>query len=188
MDAVTMIAQKRGPTLAQKLGDVAHVSLLLRKAIQASGCGGDRIGEWLLKCAVLRGASHYAREFAEDLPADSPDLSDEELGVALCLGQHPYDSVLIRAAAQLLSSREVNAMRLARLAVMERTEPALLHIADAAARFAPEAPPWVYFAGTCAGNPHRRRRAAALVAFREPDGSNSLRRRTGYQVAFPARP
>jgi hypothetical protein len=99
------------------------------------GCSEDRVGEWLLKCAVRRGASHFAREFSEDLPADNAELTDEELGVALCLGELPYDTAHIRAAAQLLSSR---------VAVMERVEPVLLHIAAVAARFAPEAEPWVY--------------------------------------------
>ena len=109
-----------------------------------SGCSEDRVGEWLLKCAVARGASHYERDFPEDLPPDNTDLSDEELGVALCLGQHPYNSTYIRAAAQLLTSPTVDSARLARLAVMERVEPVLLHVAAVAARFAPDAPPWAY--------------------------------------------
>ena len=58
------------------------------------------VGEWLLKCAVGRGATHYEREFSDDLPSDNPALSDEELGVALCLGQHDYNPVYVRAAAQ----------------------------------------------------------------------------------------
>ena len=109
-----------------------------------SGCPEDRIGEWLLKCAVGRGASHYERDFPDDLPPDHRELKNEELAVALCLGQHPYNSAFIRAAAQLLSSPSTDAPKLARLAVMERVEPTLLHIAAVAARFAPEAPPWAY--------------------------------------------
>jgi hypothetical protein len=132
------------PSLARQLGDTAHVSPLLRKVGQISGCGEDRVGEWLLKCAVRRGASHYERDFPEDLPPDHPALGDEELAVALCLGQHPYNSTFIRAAAQLLSSPRTDTPRLARLAVMERVEPVLLHIAAIAARFAPGAQPWSY--------------------------------------------
>jgi hypothetical protein len=79
-----------------------------------------------------------------DLPPDHPELSDEELGVALCLGQHPYNSTYIRAAAQLLSSPSIDSTRLARLAVMERVEPVLFYIATVAARFAPDAQPWAY--------------------------------------------
>jgi hypothetical protein len=109
-----------------------------------SGCTEDQVGEWLLKCAVGRGASHYERDFPGDLPPDDSSLSHEELAVALCLGQHPYNSVFIRAAAQLLSSTHSDAQRLVRLAVMERVEPVLFHIATIAARFAPEAQPWAY--------------------------------------------
>jgi hypothetical protein len=139
-----MTAQLSTPPLARRLGDVTHVSPLLHRVCRLSGCSEDRIGEWLLKSAVQRGASHYERDFAQDLPPDNSDLGDEELGVALCLGQHPYSSTFIRAAAQLLSSPRTNAPRLARLAVMERVEPVLFHIASLAARFDAEAQPWAY--------------------------------------------
>ena len=138
------IEQFSSPPLAGRLGDTVHVSPLLRKVCQLSGCAEDRVGEWLLKCAVQRGASHYERDFPKDLPPDNASLSQEELAVALCLGQHPYNSVYIRAAAQLLSSKHSDAQRLARLAVMERVEPVMLHIATIAARHAPEAQPWAY--------------------------------------------
>ena len=138
------IERTTNPPLARRLGDTVHVSPLLHKVCQMSGCSEDRVGEWLLKCAVGRGASHYERDFPADLPPDHPELSDEELGVALCLGQHPYNSTYIRAAAQLLSSPTINSTRLARLAVMERVEPVLLYVATVAGRFAPEAQPWAY--------------------------------------------
>ena len=138
------IERLSSPPLARRLGDAVHVSPLLRKICQMSGCREDRVGEWLLKCAVRRGASHYERVFSSDLPPDHADLSHEELAVALCLGQHPYNSTFIRAAAQLLSSPRTDAPGLARLAVMERVEPVLFHIATLAARFVPEAQPWSY--------------------------------------------
>jgi hypothetical protein len=141
---VETIVRLSSPPLARRLGDAVHVSPLLRKICRMSGCSEDRVGEWLLKCAVHRGASHYERDFPDDLPPDNPDLSDEELAVALCLGRHPYNSTFIRAAAQLLSSPTSDAPRLARLAVMERVEPVLFHIATLAARLAPEAHPWAY--------------------------------------------
>jgi len=141
---VETIEQLSSPPLARRLGDTVHVSPLLRKVCQLSGCTDDRVGEWLLKCAVGRGARHYERDFSGDLPPDNADLSNEELAVALCLGQHPYNSAFIRAAAQLLSSPRTDAARLARLAVMERVEPVLLHIANTAARFTPEAEPWAF--------------------------------------------
>jgi len=120
------------------------MSPLLHKVCQMSGCHEERVGEWLLKCAVGRGATHYDRDFPADLPPNHPELSDEELGVALCLGQHPYNSTYIRAAAQLLSSPTIDPARLARLAVMERVEPVLFYVATVAARFAPDAQPWAY--------------------------------------------
>jgi len=134
--------QQPRPTLARKLGDVTHVSPLLRKVRELSGCAEDQLGEWLLKCAVERGATHYRRDFPAELPPDNPALTNEELGVALCLAHHPFDPILIRAAAQLLSARATNAKTLAHLAVMERCEPVLLHIARAAARVAPDQEPW----------------------------------------------
>jgi hypothetical protein len=130
--------------LARRLGDAAHVSPLFRRACRISGCAGDQVGQWLLKCAVSRGAAHYQRQYSPDLPADNPSLTDEELAVALCLGQHPYNAHFIRAAAQLLSSTSTDAPRLTRLAIMERVEPVLLHIAAIAARFDPAAQPWAY--------------------------------------------
>ncbi len=139
-----MIEQLSSPPLAQRLGATVHVSLLWRKICQMSGCPEDRVGEWLLKGAVHRGASHYERDFADDLPPDCSELSNEELAVGLCLGQHPYNSTFIRAAAQLLSSPQTDAPKLARLAVRERVEPVLLHIAAIAARYAPGIQPWEY--------------------------------------------
>ncbi|MDB6110388.1 MAG: hypothetical protein JWR69_2138 [Pedosphaera sp.] len=141
---VEIIEQLSNAPLAKRLGDTVHVSPLLHQICQTSGCPEDRVGEWLLKCAVRRGASHYERDFPADLPPDDSNLSHEELAVALCLGQHPYNATFIRAAAQLLSSPCTDAPRLARLAVKERVEPVLFHIATIAARFTPDAPPWSY--------------------------------------------
>src|SRR3954470_3652936 len=95
--------QRRVVTLAQKLGDVTHVSPLLRRVKELSGCSEERVGKWLLKCAVERGATHYRRSFPPDLAPDDLRLSNEELGVALCLEHLPFEPMFIRAAAQLLS-------------------------------------------------------------------------------------
>lgn len=141
--------------MAQLWGDVPHVSPLLRRAMHRSGCAADHVGEWLLKCAVTRGASHYARDFDNNLPPDDPRLSDEEIGVALCLGEHLYNSTYLRAAAQLLSSPRIQPKRLAHLAVMERVEPALIWIARAAERIAPEAQPWRYLRKHLTQRTHR---------------------------------
>lgn len=135
--------QAPATTLARKLGDTAHVSGLAIRLARLSGAG-DRLPEWLLKVAVERGAKHYQRKFDPPLPPDNPAISDEEIGIALCLGQHPYSLDNVRAAAQLLSSLCVDAPRLCRLAVRERCEPVLLHIATIASRFAPTLEPWAY--------------------------------------------
>lgn len=134
--------QTRQLTLAQKVGDVTHESPLLRKVRDLSGCSLESLGQWLLKCAVERGASHYQKDFRSDLPADTPALSNEELGIALCLGHLPWNPMFIRAASQILSAPDVDARKLARLAEMERVEPILLHIAESAARVAPTQEPW----------------------------------------------
>ena len=133
--------QAPATTLARKLGDTAHVSGLAIRLARLSGVG-DRLPEWLLKVAVQRGAAHYQRDFDPSLPPDNPAVSDEEIGVALCLGQMPAEPWLVRAAAQLLSSPRVDPDRLVRLAEMERVEPVLLHVAAACARVSQVLEPW----------------------------------------------
>ena len=130
-------------TLARRLATPAHVSGFAIRLARLSGAAGH-LPEWLLKVAVGRGAKHYQREFDPSLPPDNPAISDEEIGLALCLGQHPYNLDNLRAAAQLLSSPRVDAARLCRLALQERCEPVLLHIAAVAERFAPTLEPWAY--------------------------------------------
>jgi hypothetical protein len=95
-----------------------------------------------MKVAVSRGARHYQRSFPADLAPDDRAVSDEEIGVALCLEEHSYDLDMIRAAAQLLSSPRIDVDRLRRLAVQERCEPVLLHIANVAEKYAPEQQRW----------------------------------------------
>jgi hypothetical protein len=130
-------------TLAYKMGDTAHVSGLAIRLARLTGAG-NHLFDWLLKVAVERGATHYQRDFDPSLPPDEPTISDEEIGIALCLSQHPYDLDHLRAAAQLLSSTRVDATRLCRLSVYERCEPVLHHIATLAERYAPTLEPWVY--------------------------------------------
>ena len=130
-------------TLALRLATPAHVSGLAIRLARLSGTA-ELLPEWLLKVAVGRGAAHYERDFNPSLPPDNTALSDEEIGIALCLGQHPYQLDNLRAAAQLLSSPRVDAAKLCRLGVRERCEPVLLHIAAVAERLAPTLEPWAY--------------------------------------------
>ncbi len=141
MTSMELKEQPFAPTLAHRLGEVPHVSGLLRRIAQLSGAG-ERVADWLLKVAVERGANHYRRDFDPTLPADLPAIRDEEIGVALCLGQNVYDLDALRVAAQFLSSPRINVRHLCRLAVQERCEPVLLHIAGIAEEFAPEQEPW----------------------------------------------
>ena len=130
-------------TLARQLGEIAHVSGLAIRLAKLSRAG-ERLPDWLLKAAVERGAAHYQRDFDPSLPPDNSTVSDEEIGIALCLGGQPYRLDNLRAAAQLLSSPCVDAVKLCRLAVRERCEPVLLHVAAVAERFAPVLHPWAY--------------------------------------------
>jgi hypothetical protein len=61
------------PTLAHKLGDVPHVSGVLRRIAQLGGAG-ERVADWLLKVAIARGAKHYRRDFDPTLPANFESL------------------------------------------------------------------------------------------------------------------
>src|SRR5512133_4262569 len=136
--------QASTPTLAHELGDTSRVSGLVIRLARLSGAG-ERLPEWLLKTAAERGAKHYQRDFDPSLPPDNPAISDEEIGIALCLGQMPYDPWFIRAAAQLLSSSRVNPQLLVRLAKMERVEPVLIHLAAACERTGETSEPWATF-------------------------------------------
>src|SRR3954468_16634953 len=107
------------PSLARRLGDVAHVSGLAIRIAKLSG-SHERLPEWLMQVAVQRGARHYARQFDSSLPPDNGKVSDEEIGVALCLEQHSYNLDQLRVAAQFLSSPRIDAARLCRLAIQER--------------------------------------------------------------------
>jgi hypothetical protein len=128
--------------MARCLGETPHVSPLLRRIIRLTGCSAENVSEWLLKSAVERGASHYRREFSPTLPPSASNLSDEEIAVALCLGEHSYQSANLRAAAQLLSSPKTNLPRLLRLARLERVEPLLHFVAAIAERIDPAIEPW----------------------------------------------
>jgi hypothetical protein len=135
--------QAAQPTLAHELGDVPHVSGFLRRIAQISGAG-ERVADWLLKVAVERGANHYRRDFDPTLPPDMSVISDEEIGVALCLGENPYKLDSLRVASQFLSSPCIKSERLCHLAIQERCEPVLLHIAEVAGKYAPQQEPWAY--------------------------------------------
>ncbi|HEY5551323.1 MAG TPA: hypothetical protein VIK52_05525 [Opitutaceae bacterium] len=87
----------------------------------------------LIAIAVQRGCTHY-RSAADGSDANDPGrdvLADEELAVALLTGEHPFDPVALRCAAQLVSGAGIDSHRLSFLARRERCERALAHIARA---------------------------------------------------------
>ena len=116
------------PTLAQTLATTTPVSPLLRKARRLGLHGIDA----MIALAVLRGCSHYAADVAHHIdPPLSDSLSDDELTILLLVGENPYEPTAIRCAAQLARSSSIDASKLAHLAVMEKCERVLSHIARA---------------------------------------------------------
>jgi len=115
-------------TLAQVLASTTPVSVLLRKARRL---GLHGIGA-MIDLAVARGCRHYG-SWALPL-AEHPSrlaLNDEELTILLLLGENPYEPAAIRCAAQLARSPHVDPVRLSRLAIKQKCERVLAHIARA---------------------------------------------------------
>lgn len=122
-------------TLAQTLATTTPVSTLLRKARRL----GLREVEDMISLAVSRGCSHYAADAATLVnPPSREHFGDDELTILLILGENAYNPSSIRCAAQLARSRHIQSSRLAQLAVMEKTERVLAHIARAGIAHDPE--------------------------------------------------
>jgi hypothetical protein len=120
-------------TIAQSLGETVHLSPLLRKAARL---GLPTAGD-LLRLAVFRGCSHYTPPDYDGSTVCEPgrdQWSNLELAVALLSAAQVYDPHLIRCAAQLLGSPDIQPRALCRLARMERCGPVVRHIANAAVR------------------------------------------------------
>ncbi len=103
------------PTLAQTIETTTPVSPLLRKARRI----GIRSVDDMIALAASRGCSHYLPG-TRPVPALADELGDEELTILLIVGENPYEPTAIRCAAKL-----------ARLALMEKCERVLAHIARA---------------------------------------------------------
>jgi len=116
-------------SLATRLGETHHISVLLRRLRRL----GLRDSRDLIAIAVHRGCSHYesaaAGSEAQDPGRES--LRDEDLAVAMLLGERVFDAASVRCAAQLLSGDNIDLARLTRLAREERCERVLAHIARA---------------------------------------------------------
>ena len=116
------------PTLAHILSITAPVSALLRKA-RRLGVGDIQD---IIDLAVSRGCNHYStgHRIEKERPSSS-QLTDDELTILLLIGENPYQPTAIRCAAQMARSTKVDPISLSRLAVMEKTERVLAHIARA---------------------------------------------------------
>jgi hypothetical protein len=107
-----------------------HLSPLLRKL--QHWLGETHALASLKQLAVERGCNHYQGTFEPppgELPPQLTQLSNEELGVALCLphfGQTPNN---LRIAAEIISAKGVSSHRLAHLAAQERCVPEIAYIA-----------------------------------------------------------
>lgn len=144
-------------TLARRLGMTEHVSCLLQKARRL----GLRQPENLEQLALDRGCDVY---FERSLPlpdeSDSMSLretppsaraseslseiafSNEELAVALLSIGLPYSQHRIRLAGAVLGTPGLNAKAVAHLAVQERNEAVVRHIAELACKVEPENAFW----------------------------------------------
>jgi hypothetical protein len=118
-------------TVAEQVGQTPHLSPLLHRL---HGVGLTQL-EDLRRLAVARGCLHYGRpeDAAVDEPRDSrwTSVSDLELAMGMLTAAQRFDPLLVRCAAQLLSSDGIAVDPIVRLAVQERAVPLVRHIARA---------------------------------------------------------
>ena len=116
------------PTLAQKLGENCHYSILLRKA-DAAGISSPSD---FIRLAVARGCRHYSGIFPEiGVDPGFAVISNEELVALLLLGSNEFDGMAVRCAAQLAS--RCDPRLLSEMAKRERIGRSLSYIATAGA-------------------------------------------------------
>jgi len=130
------------PRLAERLGQTCHLSPLLRKLEAAAQ--GEELSSCLMEAAVRRGAKHYQNTYDPPTryPAQFDRLANEELGIALCLAELPYDPLNIRVASDVLSAPGNELGKIILLARQERCELIVRHIAECGHRVEPDNPAW----------------------------------------------
>ena len=126
------------PTLAQTLQTTTPVSPLLRKARRL---GLRDVGDFIA-LAVERGCTHYKAAAKKNPSHGGEGLGNDELTILLLIGENPFEPTAIRCAAQLARSGDISPARLARLAIMEKCERVLAHIARAGMAHDPEGSPF----------------------------------------------
>ena len=122
------------PTLAQTLQTTNPVSPLLRKARRL----GLRDLDDFITLAVGRGCTHYRAAANSTAPHREASLGNDELTILLLIGENPFNPTAIRCAAQLARSVDIQPHRLVRLAIMEKCERVLAHIARAGTSHDPQ--------------------------------------------------
>lgn len=115
------------PSLAKTLQMTTPVSALMRKARRF---GLHEVSDFI-ELAVERGCSHYRIVKNSSQPCRNVELGNDELTILLLVGENRYEPTAIRCAAQLARSPDIEPIRLARLALREKCERVLAHIARA---------------------------------------------------------
>jgi len=137
-------------TLAHRLGQGVHVSILRRKLArlmeQHPTPNSASIEDWLLDVANLRGVKSVSRT-AEHLRATSggPDLSalsNAELVVAICQPHNRDRPQWLRAAAEVISRGDLELEELLHKAKMERADRILAELSRQALIAEPEHKLW----------------------------------------------
>src|SRR5205823_4953543 len=121
-----------------KPGTTTHLSPILRKANHLGLRQRD-----LEVLAVQRGCRHYSDGTESNKPLASPEqFSNEELAIALLSIALPYSPHSIRCGAAMLGATGNQPERLARMAVLERSEVPVRYVAEAGRKFEPDNPFW----------------------------------------------
>jgi antitoxin (DNA-binding transcriptional repressor) of toxin-antitoxin stability system len=134
-------------TLAERLGTTAHLSALLMKA-RRLGLGDPRDLERLAVSRGLRYYDSHGDSFNAESPSTVPEagievgLTNEELAIALLSPAAPYSPQRLRMGAAMLAAEGNQPENLARLALMERCETVVRHIAACGHEVEPGNPFW----------------------------------------------
>ena len=137
-----MQSQTKNQTLATVLGHTTHVSPLLKKIEKL--IGNENTASCLKQLAVNRGCRHYENTFTPptNFPRAINTISNEEAGIALCMGHLHYDPMNIRVGAELLSSKKCHPDKIIKLAIQERCKAVVGYIAKCGKKIEPENSTW----------------------------------------------
>ncbi len=136
-------------TLGQRLGVTAPITPLrfqiARLIKEYPSPGAEKVEDWLLDVANVRGAGFVLRNPPRDPSFQAPpleELSNEELAAAICQTNRLDRPQMLRAAAQLISGCLVSAESMVFIAHRERVELVLAELARQALHVEPSHPVW----------------------------------------------